>query len=85
MVPQVSVLVLLVDLIAAIPSPTFAQRRGRPPTYPDRLFVQALVIILVRRVSTVDGLLAILEQPTFTARCPRAAWSAPSASPSKPF
>lgn len=64
MVPQISLLVLLVDLIDAIPSPTFTRKRGRPPTYPDRLFLKALVIMLVRDVATVDGLLAILGQPT---------------------
>ena len=64
MVPQISLLVLLVDLIDAIPSPTVTPRRGRPFTYPDRLFLKAVVIMLVRDVATVDGLLAILEQPT---------------------
>ena len=64
MVPQISLLILLVDLIDAIPSPTLVQRRGRPPTYPDRLFLKAIVIMLVRDVVTVDGLLAILGQPT---------------------
>jgi hypothetical protein len=64
MVPQISLLVLLVDLIDAIPSPTVRRRRGRPPTYPERLFLKALVIMLVRDVATVDGLLAILDQPT---------------------
>src|SRR5215210_2907626 len=64
MVAQISLLVFLVDLIHAIPSPGFERGRGRPPTYPDRLFLKALVIMLVRDVATVDGLLAILEQPT---------------------
>jgi hypothetical protein len=64
MVPQMSLLVLLVDLIDVIPSPAVTQQRGRPPTYPDRLFLKAVVIMLVRDVSTVDGLLAILAQPT---------------------
>jgi hypothetical protein len=64
MVPQISLLVLLVDLIDAIPSPTVTPQRGRPLTYPDRLFLKAVVIMLVRDVATVDGLLAILEQPT---------------------
>jgi hypothetical protein len=64
MVPQISLLVLLVDLIDAIPSPTSERPRGRPPTYPDQLFLKAVVIMLVRGVSTVDGLRAILEQPT---------------------
>jgi hypothetical protein len=64
MVPQISLLVLHVDLIDAIPSPAVERARGRPPIYPDRLFLKALVIMLVRDVTTVDGLLAILGQPT---------------------
>lgn len=64
MVPQLSLLVLLVELIDAIPSPPVVAGRGRPATYPDRLFLKAMVIMLVRDVATVDGLLAILEQPT---------------------
>ena len=64
MVPQISLLILLVDLIDAIPSPTVGRKRGRPPTYPDRQFLKALVSMLVRAVTTVDGLLAILGQPT---------------------
>src|SRR3954451_19596897 len=65
MVPQMSLLVLLVDLVDTVPGPPVARRRGRPPTYADRLFLEALVIMLVRNVATVSGLLAILEQPTW--------------------
>src|SRR3954468_14349099 len=64
MVPQISLLVLLVDLIDAIPGPAVERKRGRPPTYPDRLFLKALVIMLVRDIATVDGVLAGLDQPT---------------------
>jgi hypothetical protein len=64
MVPQFSLLILLVDLIDTIPSPAVAPRRGRPPRYPERLFLKAVVIMLVRDVATVDGLLAMLVQPT---------------------
>jgi hypothetical protein len=64
MVPQMLLLVLLVDLVDAIPIPPSAQQRGHPPIYPERLFLQGLVIMLVRDVTTVDGLLAILGQPT---------------------
>ena len=64
MVPQISLLVLLVDLIDTIPSPAVERTRGRPPTDPDRLCLKALVIMLIRDVVTVDGLLAILAQPT---------------------
>jgi hypothetical protein len=69
MVPQSSLLVALVDVIDLIPSPAAkvqgGSRGGRPPVYSDRLFLKALVIMLVRNVSTVSGLLAILEQPTW--------------------
>ena len=68
MVPQTSLLVALVDLIDVIPGPPTKTQRGtsggRPTVYSDRLFLKALVIMLVRNVSTVSGLLAILEQPT---------------------
>ena len=37
MVPQVSLLVRLVELVDLIPSPPL-ERRGRPTVYPDRLF-----------------------------------------------
>ena len=76
MVPQSSLLLALVDLIDVIPSPPVAPRGrapgGRPPVYSDRLFLKALVIMLVRNVSTVGGLLAILEQPTWEMRALRA-------------
>jgi hypothetical protein len=65
MVPQPSLLLALVDLIDVIPSPPVEPRRGRPAVYSERLFLKALVIMLVRNVSTVSGLLAILEQPTW--------------------
>jgi len=68
MVPQLSLLVILVDLLDAIPQPPGTYRRGHPPVYPDHLFLKALVIMLVRGVATVDGLLAILEQPTVEMR-----------------
>jgi hypothetical protein len=69
MVLQSSLLVALVDMIEVIPSPPVnvrdGSRGGRPPIYSDRLFLKALVIMLIRKVSTVSGLLAILEQPTW--------------------
>jgi len=62
-------LVALVDLVDAIPSPPGSgrcgSRGGRPPVYSDRLFLKALVIMVVRNVSTISGLIAILEQPTW--------------------
>jgi hypothetical protein len=38
--------------------------RGRPKVYPDRLFLKALVIMIVRHLPKVHSLLAVLEQPT---------------------
>lgn len=66
MVPQDSILVLLIGLIDLIPTPPEPARRprGRVKTYPDRLFLKALVIMIVRQIHTPCGLLAILEQPT---------------------
>lgn len=55
----------LVQLVAHIPPPAPTKRgRGRPPEYPDRLFLQALVIMIVRRVPTVQGFLQILAEET---------------------
>jgi hypothetical protein len=69
MVPESSLLLALVDVVDAIPSPPEPRpdrsRGGRPAVYSDRLFLKALVIMLVRNVSTVSGLIAILEQPTW--------------------
>ena len=72
MVPQVSLLVLLVELIDAIPGPPGERKRGRPPVYADRLFLKAPVIMPVRDVTPVDGLLAILGQPTVEMQALRA-------------
>jgi hypothetical protein len=76
MVPQSSLMVAFIELIDRIPSPPVAarggSRGGRPATYSDRLFLKALVIMLVKDVSTVGGLLAILEQPTWEMRARRA-------------
>jgi len=61
-----SLLVTLVKLVDRIPSPPPPSRRGRgrPQVYPDRLFLKALVIMIVRRLHKVHELLTALEQPT---------------------
>jgi hypothetical protein len=66
MVSTGSLLVTLVLLVDRIPSPPPPARRGRgaPRFYPDRLFLKALVIMIVRHLHTVHELLAVLEQPT---------------------
>jgi hypothetical protein len=66
MVPQdrlLIVLISLIDLIPVVPEP-FKLKRGRPKTYLDRLFLKALVIMILRHVHTPSGWLAILALPT---------------------
>ena len=66
MIEQDTLLVALVRLVDRLPAPPpLAKRpRGRPKTYPDRLFLKALVIMIVRHLHTVHELLSVLEQPT---------------------
>ena len=66
MIEHETLLVTLVTLVGRIPlAPSPLRRgRGRPPTYPDYLFLQALVIMIVRHVHTVHTLLRVLAQPT---------------------
>jgi hypothetical protein len=65
MVRDASLLIALVQLIDHIPLPPPPPTgRGRPKVYPDRLFLKALVIMIVRHLSTVHALRAVLEQPT---------------------
>jgi len=64
MVPEPSVLVALVQLVEHLPPPPRRVRRGRPAVYSDRLFVKALVIMIVKHLPRVHTLLAVLDQPT---------------------
>jgi hypothetical protein len=56
-------LVRLVDRIP-LPPPAPTRPRGRPRVYSDRLFLKALVIMIVRRVTTAHELLSVLAEPT---------------------
>jgi Transposase DDE domain len=58
------VLVALVELVDRLPLPPPPARRGRPAVYSDRLFLKALVIMIVKRLPRVHTLLAVLDQPT---------------------
>jgi hypothetical protein len=66
MVAQETLLVMLIRLVDTIPMlPAASQRdRGRPKFYPDRLFLKALVIMIVRHLHKVNELLSVLAQPT---------------------
>ena len=66
MITQDSVLVQLIRLVDRIPSPPPPPRhpRGRPVFYSERLFLKALVIMIVRRLHKVGELLAVLEEDT---------------------
>ena len=65
MVAQDSVLVMLVKLVDRIPvlAPP-PHRRGHPRVYSDRLFLKALVIMIVRHLAHVHELLSVLAEPT---------------------
>ena len=66
MIPPGSRLVLLVGLVDRIPLPAPPARRspGRPPRYSDRLFLKALVVMLVRHLHRPGELPAVLDEPT---------------------
>lgn len=66
MIPQEPLLVILVKLVDRIPIPSTPskRKRGHPVVYPDRLFLKALVIMIVRHLHKVHQLLSVLEQPT---------------------
>ena len=63
MVPQESVLIVLMELVDRLPEPVPLRRRGRPPQYADRLFLKALVVMIVRHLPRVHTLLAVLAEP----------------------
>jgi len=66
MVFQDTLLLRLVKLVDCLPMPAGSAKRGRgrPKVYTDRLFLKALVIMIVRHLHTVHELLAVLAQPT---------------------
>jgi hypothetical protein len=74
MIGQTSLLVTLVLLVdrLPLPPPPAKRGRGRPVTYPDRLFLKALVLMIVRHLHKVHELLTVLGQPTAEMRQLRA-------------
>jgi hypothetical protein len=66
MIRPASLLVMLVRLVDRLPRPAPPPKRGRgrPRVYADNLFLKALVIMIVRRLSSPGELLTVLQQPT---------------------
>src|SRR5579871_650124 len=64
MIAEREPLVVLLRLVEGISLPPALRRRGRPPIYEEQLILKALVVMVVRRVWSVHGLLALLEEPT---------------------
>jgi hypothetical protein len=65
MIPQESLLIIRVRLIDRIPVPQPPKvGRGHPKVYSDRLFLKALVIMIIRHLHKVHELLSVLAQPT---------------------
>jgi len=79
MIGQETLLVTLVRLVdrAPAPPPPAKRGRGRPVTYPDRLFLKALVIMIVRHLHSPYELLAVLAQPTAAMAALRATLTLP--------
>ena len=55
MIPQKSLLVSLILLVDRIPMPPPSKKRGRgrPPVYPDCLFLKVRIVMTVRRLTKV--------------------------------
>ena len=66
MIAQDPPLVILVKLVDQMPMPPPPPKRGRghPKVYSDRLFLKALVIMIVRHLHKVHELLSVLAQDT---------------------
>jgi len=66
MIPQEGLLVTLVKLVDEIPSPVVTiTKRGRPVIYPEKIFLKALVIMIVKHLHKVYELLSVLNEPTY--------------------
>jgi hypothetical protein len=66
MIPSEPLIVTLVKLVDNMPMPPPPDKRGRgrPQIYSERLFLKALVIMMIRHLHHVHELLAVLAEPT---------------------
>ena len=64
MLTQDSILVSLLWLVERMPTPLppTKRQRGREKTYSDKLFVKALIVMIIRRLYTAYTLLRCLAQ-----------------------
>jgi hypothetical protein len=67
MLPKEPLAVILVKLVHRIPmaQQESNSRRGRPKVYSDRLFLKALVVMVLHRLTKVHELISVLQQDTF--------------------
>jgi len=66
MIAQENMLVVLVKMIDHIPCPpTPPAKRGRLVTYSEKLFLKALLIMIVKHLHRVYELLSVLNEPTY--------------------
>jgi len=72
MVIETEPLLVLLSLVDGLPLPAEPGRRGHPAVNSERLILKGLVVMLVRRVWTAHGLLAIMAEPTVQMACVRA-------------
>jgi hypothetical protein len=63
MVSQTPLLLRLLALVDELPVASTAARRGRPCRYSERLFLKAVIVMVVRHLPTVHALVAVLDQP----------------------
>jgi hypothetical protein len=78
MIEHETLLVTRVKLVSQIPvpPPPVTRGRGRPRTSPDRLFLQALVIMIVHHLHTVHARFSVLAPLTAQMHTvPTGAWS----------
>ena len=64
MLTHASILVSLLWLVEQIPTPPppIKRQRGRQEFYSDKLFVKALIVMIIRRLYTAYALLHFLAQ-----------------------